>query len=102
MEIYINSNNLTNRIAEDITDVNKDALYNALSQLNNNNPVKQILVQMCDKIEHLEQLSKMATASLLDFSVLSHDDIMQILEIDREELDNIVDGKTINHDELDK
>lgn len=100
MDKYINSNQLTNRIAEDVMDVDKNALYDVLSQLNNNNPVKQVLVRMCDKIEYLEQLSRTATASLLDFSTLSHDDIMQILEIDRKELDNIIDGKTISYDEM--
>lgn len=49
----INSWELTKDIASCIPHTDKDALYAALSMMENKNPVKHVLVQMCDKIKQL-------------------------------------------------
>lgn len=63
MKILINSAGLAKRIVDCISDGYDDEeireetemkLYNELSQLNNDNPIKAALIRMCETVEELE------------------------------------------------
>lgn len=63
MKALINSAELTKRIIDCISDGYDDEenreeteklLYDSLSQLNNDNPIKQLLIKLCETIEELE------------------------------------------------
>lgn len=63
MKALINSAELTKRIIDCISDGYDDEenreetgklLYDSLSQLNNDNPIKAALIKLCETIEELE------------------------------------------------
>ena len=63
MKALINSAELTKRIIDCISDRYDDEenreeteklLYDSLSQLNNDNPIKATLIKLCETIEELE------------------------------------------------
>lgn len=63
MKTLINSAELTKRIIDCISDGYDDEenreeteklLYDSLSQLNNDNPIKAALIKLCETIEELE------------------------------------------------
>ena len=63
MKTLINSAELAKRIVDCISDGYDDEenreetemkLYNELSQLNNDNPIKAALIRMCETVEELE------------------------------------------------
>ena len=63
MKALINSAELTKRIIDCISDGYDDEenreeteklLYDSLSQLNNDNPIKATLIKLCETIEELE------------------------------------------------
>ena len=63
MKTLINSAELAKRIVDCISDgyddeeyreETEDLLYDSLSQLNNDNPIKAVLIELCETIEELE------------------------------------------------